>query len=83
VINQAPFFVEELPVILEAYVGKEWSYTLPKTLDSEESEVTATVALGTAVMFMTFDTDTFSIKEGVSLEAMVFAYALKVTLRDT
>jgi hypothetical protein len=81
-VNQAPFFVEELPVSLEAYVGGEWSYSLPETEDPEELEVTTTVDLGTAVMFMTFDTETFSIAEGVTLETMVSTYSLEVVLKD-
>jgi hypothetical protein len=67
---------------LEAYVGDEWSYTLPDTEDPEESEVTVTVELGTAVTFMTFDTDTFSIAEGVALESMVSTYTLNIVLKD-
>jgi hypothetical protein len=81
-LNIAPFFVETLPVSLVAFVGDKWSYTLPDTLDPEESEVKVTAELGVAMLFMNFDTDTFSIAEGVTLEYMVSKCTLKVVLKD-
>ena len=81
-MNQPPFFVDAIPVTLEAYVGDAWSYTLPEAIDPEESEVTITAQLGTAAMFMTFKTDTLSVAAGVTTESMVADYTVAVKVMD-
>ena len=80
IINQPPYFVSDLTLDFSVFAGEGWEYQLPDSVDPQESPITVSAQLSTAVIFMTFSSGRLSILAGASTASNVGTYSIQVQL---
>ena len=83
IVNSPPYFITNLTTKFDVNVGDAWSYTLPETGDLEDQEVTVSVSLDKAQLFMTYKDGVLKIAAGATVESFINSYNLTLTLTDT
>lgn len=74
--------MSDLTLDFSIFAGDAWEYLLPDRVDPQQSPITLSAQLSTAVVFMSFSSGRLSIQPGATTESNVGTYSVQIKLSN-